>query len=808
MAESVISKLMQADAVLPADVVPDPARAASPAGVLVTGATGFLGKYVVRELWRGATGPIHVLVRGDCSAAARQRVARELESVGVDLRADPTRLRVVVGCLENPRLGLAQPDYEDLARRVGTVYHCAAAVNWALGYRRLRASNVVGTLEIIRFACVHAPKQVFFCSTIAVCFASPGPENVDESTDMLPYVEGMPLGYAQSKCVAESLLREAARRGVPVSIVRPALISGDTLTGDANHNDLICALIQGCVRAGVATDSDWQLDSVPVDYVARVLFGLRRDQKPGFEILNLINPRGRHWRELVLWMNLYGYQVRLVPHAQWLARAFERADGSSRLFNYRRFFSSASHSLPPYETYLGEAQRRLQCVYTRNTLRSLNITIPPLSVDLIERYFEHYVSAGLLPDRYPHRPRTPGAEWGCSTIGQMLTTRERRVIGTRERPFSSDHGIFNEISSVRVGGAIGMRRYEVRVTGADSAGEETLDVLLKTKPSDKVMEDLLVAVAALCDPGLGILFDDFRKDLGLRGCHERELAIYERATPAVRSLMPRLIGTCREPVSGMWSIAMEYLPEAEDVAIAPGAWTERHTTAVLRSIGACHGAWYKNGARVTRWLSSLPHTKRMKEMRPLWMALAGFSDRYFKDYAGRSILSRQHRLIETLGHWWPALQTLPRTMIHNDFNPRNLVLQDDASRCRVRVFDWELATLDVPQRDAAELLCFVFPPDANEAMLMRLLETHREVFQRTAGIIVEQRQWLEGFVLSLHHLIINRLPLYTLMHRFRPQPFLPGVIRNWGRLERLSRELRSAAPRLTDDDEIRQTALP
>ena len=91
---------------------------------------------------------------------------------------------------------------------------------------------------------------------------------------------------------------------------------------------------------------------------------------------------------------------------------------------------------------------------------------------------------------------------------------------------------------------------------------------------------------------------------------------------------------------------------------------------------------------------------------------------------------------------------------------------------------------------------------------MRLLETHREVFQLTAGIIVEQRQWLEGFVLSLHHLIINRLPLYTLMHRFRPQPFLPGVIRNWGRLERLSRELRSAAPRLTDDDEIRQTALP
>ena len=110
--------------------------------------------------------------------------------------------------------------YEDLARRVGTVYHCAAAVNWALGYRRLRASNVVGTLEIIRFACVHAPKQVFFCSTIAVCFASPGPENVDESTDMLPYIEGMPLGYAQSKCVAESLLREAARRGVPVSIVQ------------------------------------------------------------------------------------------------------------------------------------------------------------------------------------------------------------------------------------------------------------------------------------------------------------------------------------------------------------------------------------------------------------------------------------------------------------------------------------------------------------------------------------------------------------------------------------------------------------
>jgi hypothetical protein len=97
-------------------------------------------------------------------------------------------------------------------------------------------------------------------------------------------------------------------------------------------------------------------------------------------------------------------------------------------------------------------------------------------------------------------------------------------------------------------------------------------------------------------------------------------------------------------------------------------------------------------------------------------------------------------------------------------------------------FDWELATIDIPQRDAAEVLCFMLPAGSGPAEVGNWLDYHRRELELASGLTIGAAAWLRGFLLSLRHLMIHRLPLYTLMQRFRPQPFLPGVIRNWHRL--------------------------
>ena len=145
-------------------------------------------------------------------------------------------------------------------------------------------------------------------------------------------------------------------------------------------------------------------------------------------------------------------------------------------------------------------------------------------------------------------------------------------------------------------------------------------------------------------------------------------------------------------------------------------------------------------------------------------------------------------IVETIRDWWPALEALPRTLIHNDFNPRNICLRrgpassDDEGRLRLCAYDWELATVGAPQRDLAELLCFVLPVDVADEHIEHWIERHRRLLERESGIAIDRADWTEGFRAANFDLMLSRLPMYALIHRIRRQPFLPRVVRTWRRL--------------------------
>jgi aminoglycoside phosphotransferase (APT) family kinase protein len=122
---------------------------------------------------------------------------------------------------------------------------------------------------------------------------------------------------------------------------------------------------------------------------------------------------------------------------------------------------------------------------------------------------------------------------------------------------------------------------------------------------------------------------------------------------------------------------------------------------------------------------------------------------------------------------------MPRTLIHNDFNPRNITFRRDGNEVRLCVYDWELATLGVPQHDLAELLCFVLGADARADDVCGYVERHRQVLAAFSGRSIDRALWIEGFRLSLQDLMIQRLPAYAMIHRFQRQPFLERVVRTW-----------------------------
>jgi len=207
--------------------------------------------------------------------------------------------------------------------------------------------------------------------------------------------------------------------------------------------------------------------------------------------------------------------------------------------------------------------------------------------------------------------------------------------------------------------------------------------------------------------------------------------------------------------------------------------------AILNGMAQIHAVWYRREDELTQqpWLIAPPDPGHMLKITPLWRELADFSRPWFEAWCGPSVSGLQQEIIVALDQWWPRLHALPATLIHNDFNPRNFVVRKSNGESRLCVYDWELATLGVPQHDLAELLCFTWHTRMNERDLDNILDAYRNALSAASGSRIDPIDWREGFALALRYLFIARFPLYTLMNRFRPLEYLPRVMANWMRLQ-------------------------
>jgi thiamine kinase-like enzyme len=135
-------------------------------------------------------------------------------------------------------------------------------------------------------------------------------------------------------------------------------------------------------------------------------------------------------------------------------------------------------------------------------------------------------------------------------------------------------------------------------------------------------------------------------------------------------------------------------------------------------------------------------------------------------------------LINRLEGWWGQLEKQPRTLVHNDCNPRNIGLRPGASGLTLCLYDWELATLHHPTRDLAEFLAFVTSPSTHEGLIEELIEQHRLELEKSSGQKFEADAWRQSFDHALYHFVLTRVFLYLMAHTFRSYDFIPGLVEN------------------------------
>jgi long-chain acyl-CoA synthetase len=227
--------------------------------VLLTGATGFVGHELLARFMERGDRHVHALVRAEDDAAAAARLPRH------------DRLSAVAADIERPGLGLDDRRTDALAERVSTVVHCAASVSFSMGLDESRAVNVDGTRRMADLAARCADRgdglerlsyvsTAYVAGTHAGCFAE----------DRLDVGQSFRNPYEQSKFEAERLLRERAD-GLPLQVLRPSIIVGDSRTGWTSSFNVLYAPLKAFARGSIPALPARRrspVDVVPVDYVA------------------------------------------------------------------------------------------------------------------------------------------------------------------------------------------------------------------------------------------------------------------------------------------------------------------------------------------------------------------------------------------------------------------------------------------------------------------------------------------------------------------------------------------------------------
>jgi thioester reductase-like protein len=252
--------------------------------VLLTGATGFLGRHLLRSLLErlGHGGAVACLVRADSAEEADRRLDAILGDIGEGLAPEArARCHAVWGDVTHEGLafpnGPGRASLEDIDR----IVHCAANVKFNLPLDRARRINVDGTRNVLRLAQTldrsGQLRRVDYIGTAFVAGATDGPVFEDD----LVAIPTFHNTYERTKWEAEKLVR-VFQRDLPIAIFRPSIVVGDSRTGEtANYRVLywpLKLLARGAVPF-VPADPEGIVDVVPVDHVVEAIDALSRDEE-------------------------------------------------------------------------------------------------------------------------------------------------------------------------------------------------------------------------------------------------------------------------------------------------------------------------------------------------------------------------------------------------------------------------------------------------------------------------------------------------------------------------------------------------
>lgn len=299
--------------------------------VLVTGATGLLGSYIVQDLLLHTDATIHCLVRAETAEQGLARIAKNFSLYHLTREERSwQRLKVVPGDLQAERLGLTLNSYHELADTIDTIFHCAANTSFVAAYNVSRKTNVCGTCELLQFAATQRLKEFHYVSSCSVRVPS---YYRPTDTDI-----GLFNGYSQSKYVSERLVNFMFDQGLPGVQYNIGYLYA---TEDLNATSAFESLIRLFMELKLVPEMDAYFDYTPVWDVSKAMVNtaLERDFRQRTQTLH--HPVALHWREIVTALQLADSSVQAMPFATFfpIYQEFMKRYRGTRVYAMKKVLS-------------------------------------------------------------------------------------------------------------------------------------------------------------------------------------------------------------------------------------------------------------------------------------------------------------------------------------------------------------------------------------------------------------------------------------------------------------------------------------
>jgi thioester reductase-like protein len=351
-----------------------------PEVALVTGFDSLLARRICRQLLEDRpSSTVNLLVPEELSLQAGHFV----EELPAHMQP---RCQVLEGAPTSMNLGVSSDTYRQLASLLVEIHHASELADPTAGQHAHFHSNVEGTREMLELAS-SCGRLERFChwSTTQVSGTRSGVVMEDE----LECRQGFANSYQRSKLEAERLVRRWARR-LPVTVFRPALLSGDSETGEADHRTPVFQLLRMLVSgrsdlsAVIPTGSSAPLNLVPVDFATRAAAHLARTKQGVGATFHLVDPAPYSVRRFC---ELVARKAHRQPPKSFLPA------GLARLLPRVPLVSRFTDALPEAVSSAIDQMVFFNCRNTLDALRPSGITCPPLAT-YVERMVRYVRQAG------------------------------------------------------------------------------------------------------------------------------------------------------------------------------------------------------------------------------------------------------------------------------------------------------------------------------------------------------------------------------------------------------------------------------